>query len=68
MLTLELGRLPVEGERIFLREPHDLNAYAHLSRGQMEGDTVWFGCAEMKTIRDLDAWAAEAIESHRAVH
>jgi hypothetical protein len=66
MLEQRIGREPVEGERVLLREPHNLEAFAHLKLGELGGHVVWFGEIEPETLIELDA--DEALAQFWATH
>ncbi len=66
MLEQRLGHAPVEGERVLLRERHNLEAFAHLVLGELRGHVVWFGEIEPETLVELDA--SDAITQFWATH
>lgn len=66
MLAQQLGHTPQEGERVLLRELHNLEAYAHLTRGELDGQLVWFADIEPETVRELDA--SDALAEFWAAH
>jgi len=66
MLEQRLGHAPVEGERVLLREPHNLEAYAHLELGELAGQVVWFAVIEPETLVELDT--SEALARFWATH
>lgn len=66
MLEQRMGHEPVEGERVLLREPHNLEASAHLVLGELGAHVVWFGEIEPETLIELDA--SEALAQFWATH
>ncbi len=66
MLEQRIGHEPVEGERVLLREPHNLEAFAHLVLGVLGDHVVWFGEIEPETLIELDA--DEALAQFWATH